>query len=201
MNSRRYRFPVLAVLLGLTALLLLLERAHQVRAQQERPYGHYTAAQILDRAAPLCRAVAPEAGDLDLSVRRDLPDQANQHLWDVVARGRGGRDILNLCWNADTGEAYIVSHWFVPGPRSSLPPPLSRREAIAAAWNWLRALGIAERAPHWHLAGAPQKGDRVWSICWQADSRTAAIKVDDDTGALVKAQSWRTHPIPQDVRR
>jgi len=182
------------------AAILLFVHAYWGPPRQERPYGRYTAAQILDRVAPLCRSVVPEADDLELSARQDLPDQARRHLWSLDGRDRLGRDILHLDWDADTGQAYIVSHWLAPASHDHMKL-LSDQEAIEAAWGWLRALGIARNASYWRLARRPQRGECVCSIRWQAADRAAIIKVDEVSGALIEARSWSTTPVQELIRR
>src|SRR5207253_894894 len=42
-------------------------RARQVQSERSRPYGRYTAQQVMDRSEPLCRALAAQNSRLTLS--------------------------------------------------------------------------------------------------------------------------------------
>src|SRR5262249_55728278 len=144
-------------------------------------HSPYTVQQILDRALPLCRTLAPEAGDMTVSV-----DHVQGHLphpyWSVTATDGAHRDVVTLRWDDDTGEINVVSH-LETRYESRAGRPLNRQQVIAAARKWMRVLGFAELAPHWRLVQPPRRIHAVWSMAWQAEGRQAYVGVHAYTGS------------------
>ena len=192
MSVRRSRIPALTVLIALVAIALLFERARQVLARQTRPYATFTAQQVLDRAAPLCRAIAPEAIDLRVSADHSR-EIAPLQFWSAVGTDTAGRDIVWLGWNADTNELCFVGHELHALHNGKLPS-LSRDQAILAAWQWMRVLGFAQRVSRWRLASPPKRCGTwggAWLVRWRAGDRAVSIIVGTHAGELRVAQSWR----------
>lgn len=185
MGIRRNRFLLLSALLVSALAAIHLSLVQRTQAKQERPHGRYTSRQIIARTDPLCQLLAPQAGRLRLSA-----DRTFDALWLVHCEDEAGNFIAHFIWDADAGDLRLVGHvppWQVEG----LPSPLSQREAVQTAWRWMRALGIAEKASRWKVIHAPEKVGLSWHIRWQAEGRTAGIKIDLRSGDLRAAYSWR----------
>src|ERR1051326_4356860 len=99
--ARRFAWmPTLVVLIVFT----LLVRAQQHQPEPTvRPYGRYTAQQVLAMTGPLCHVIAPEAGPLQFQVDRSK-DDFTVHRWYAGGRDATGEGVVRLAWDADTGE-------------------------------------------------------------------------------------------------
>ena len=98
----RYRYlrwmVIILLMLGIGAGLPLL-REHQRHTLPQRPYGRYTAKQILDRSQTLCLMLVPEANTLRLSAQPTAVG-ANLPAWSVGGSDASGRDRIHLTfWN------------------------------------------------------------------------------------------------------
>jgi len=152
------------------------------------PAGLYNVQQILNHAGPLCRTLAPEAGEMTVSADR-VSGYLEHPYWNVTAMDRAHRDVVSLRWHDDTGELYAASHLETrEGCRKG--HLLTRQEVIEAARKWMRVLGFADQAPRWRLARPPQCIHAVWSMLWQAEGREAFVRVHAYTGSLVSSQTW-----------
>jgi hypothetical protein len=184
----RYRSLVLPVLL-LSALAVGLSiRTRHVRPPQARPYGRFTAQQILDRSEPVCRLLAPQAHSLSL-VAEPTTQQTAHPCWNVTCSNQTGQPRAYLTWDALSGQLWCVG---VPPPPPGKRPslPLTAPEAVAASWRWLRMLGLAASAAHWQLGGKPQQLWGNWTLTWQAEDCRAEVKVNTNTRELVSLRCF-----------
>jgi hypothetical protein len=182
--------PPLAVLL----LVSCLRPNVQPKAGQDAPYGRYTEMQILARAEPLCRALAPRAAKLQLTAssvgiqsRRGAPLE----FWEAQCTDQAGIHIASFIWYADTGDLRRVGRTW-PTASAVGTEPLNRGEAEQAARFWLRALGITEKMLPWRLASEPERISGVWRAQWQAGGRIAEIRIHAHSGDLILFNKWRS---------
>ena len=191
----RYRCFLTFSTLPASALVIThLALTRRAQAEQERPFGRYTTRQVVALTEPLARLVAPEADGLSLSAERIItprPVGGPLALWSVDGEDRSGEFVVHFDWDADTGELSMVGHRIHETAGSARP--LSRQEAIQAAWYWLRDLGIAEKAPQWRPVPAPKQKYEVLTVFWQAEGRGAAIQIGLRSCLLHSARSWRTN--------
>jgi len=188
---RRFWRCLPILLVGISALFLFV-RARRVQAVQIASFGRYTASQILDKTAFLCRIVAPEASGMLLSADRDVTDTSDGRLrrcWSVECTDVTDRFIACFTWNADTGNLWYVAHR-APKPAQRVGKGMSRQEAVRMAGCWMRSLGIAAQTPRWRLRGEPGREGNIWFVSWQADGRTATLSTDAYTGSLLGATCW-----------
>src|SRR5262249_8702169 len=145
---------------------------------------------IMNRTAPLCRALVPKASNLHLSASR-LLDNPLRRYWNVECIDEAGSHVAHFTWDADTGNLFMVG---CPSPKpakASLPTPLNREEARRAAWKWLRTLGMVDEGHRWRLVHAPEQGRDAWSVAWQSDDREALVSVHRHSGNLLWARCWK----------
>ncbi len=191
-------------LLFALSLMSLLAAVHlgiqrQQQSEQTRPYGRFTARQIRGITQRLCQALAPRQDTLWLALDLSTPlgsEGVFYRLWEVQCADCAGNLVFEFDWNADTGE---LIHFLrlAPSPHSGEQHTLSRPEAVQAAWRWLQTLGMAQQAPGWRVAPAPQRSGDTWLIYWQAPDRVATIQLDCRSGEMLLAQSehapkWRS---------
>jgi hypothetical protein len=185
MNIGYSRSRLLGVL-GVSALAVACAlHARQVRRQQVQPFGRLTAREVLDRTAPLCRAIAPGAQALHLTA--EPVQELGHRWWYITGKDAAGREVANCIWNADTAELDQVG-----GGVGSIPPgklaPMGRLQAQQRAWNWLRALGIAQGGGRWRLVGpallAHADTCDTWNMQWQGEGRRVWIELEAHYGHL-----------------
>ena len=190
LNNLNNRPPSILVVLLVSALVTLLSaRTRQVRQEQARPLGCLTAEQVLSLSGPICQAVAARYGPFTLSAEA-LTGADN--FWQVACSDTAGQDLLDLDWNADTGELSLVA-WFHYKFLSHAGPPLNSARAIGMGHFWLRALRVSPASIDWRLLRPPVGFAREqWTLFYAAKGRFATIRLDAHTGALVCAQFSRT---------
>src|SRR5690349_11266093 len=138
-----------AALVGSVLAPVLFIRARHVRPQPERPYGRFTAQQILCRSEPLCCVLVPRSPAFNLAVAPTRVHTAP--FWTVLCTDPIGREVANLCWDANTGELAQVSA-MPPKDEDGRPMSLlSRSAAVAKARVWMAALGFCARSSHWQV--------------------------------------------------
>ncbi|HZO87097.1 MAG TPA: hypothetical protein VFB38_02070 [Chthonomonadaceae bacterium] len=84
--------------------------------------------------------------------------------------------------------------------RPGWPPPdaprrrLSRREALAAAQFWLRALGFTDRIGSYRLAQEPQQASVSWRLRWRRADPEVELVLSLHTGELIALRAWQRPP-------
>ncbi len=190
---RSGRFLLLAgLLIGGVLLCAYLVKAHQLR-----PYGRYTAPQILARADALCRIVAPEKARLHLVATEEESFRHNsvcQHRWNVNCTDPAGEYVANFVWNADTGTLLRLGHAILPLSASDRRP-LGRREAVRREGEWLRRLGIVAEGGEWRQREPPIQDARGWTFSWQVGKSCGVLKMDS-SGDMLTYLSLLEAPSP-----
>ncbi len=168
---------------------LVLQGRH-THPEQAHLYGRFTAQQILDRSEPLCRLLAPRANRLTLMAEPTAQGVAYP-CWIIECTDPTGQKLAYLSWDATTGQLFCASR----ASQRSVPrvgSPLNRHEAVRAAWQWLRDLGMAAQASRWRLVGAPRYNGAIWrptwTVSWSAPDLRATVHVYVLTHELVSAR-------------
>jgi hypothetical protein len=177
----------LFMLLAGVAFLALAARAWQVGKELKGSYGQYTARQVLDITEPLCRALAPQGGDLLLTADRIKAQRQGRliRFWGVECTDVKGRHVAFFLWNADRGVLQYAGSAQPPLPAADRQAPMNRQEAIRASWRWLCTLGVAGNPEGWRLAGAPLNFNNSWRIAWQRGSLRINAHIDGLSGHLM----------------
>jgi hypothetical protein len=197
-------------LLASTATLALAGyitlRHRKILAEQEKPFGHYTRQQMLERTLPLCRTLRPDADRFALSAEHNLTQGLHGRLWrlwTVEYTDPTGEHVAEFTWDADTGELERVGHRTtqVSARQSTFashtrPRTEEQTKARAArlAYRWLHRLGFTQERSRWRLTKSPEQtpGCDVWSTLWRSGERVVFVNVNVVSGDLVYAT--RCHP-------
>src|SRR5579862_595234 len=99
LNSRPL-LTLVTLLIG-TLMVLLNARARQMRHEQAKPLGCLTAQQVLNLSGPISQAVAAQSGPLSLTAETA---HCQGNFWEVDCSDALGRELMDLTWNADTGQ-------------------------------------------------------------------------------------------------
>lgn len=199
--GRRVGFLALGVfaLVGVTRFHMRQRR----QAEQLRPYGRFTAAQIHAGSETLCRLVDAQPDSLwHSSARMETyrRDRAIRRFWDADCTDADGNVIVHLTWNADTGDLIFVGHYRRPEPRLGLAP-MDRREAIRQARDWMLRLGMTHTAPRWRLDEVSNGTFGMWRVRWRAGEQAVVIRMDAQSRELAGAQLWQFASAMQSVSR
>jgi hypothetical protein len=197
MFIRKYRYPLLCALpLGAFAATRYTH-TRQRQAEEAKPYGRYTAQQILDRAAPLCDAVVAQASTLHMTAERYFnrkPGRGPSHLWLVDCTDSSHRDIAHFDWDADTGSLFMATASLQNTKLSNSSRPLSEREALRGAWRWLDTLGVTRQVTSLHLAQAPKRTITAWKTTWKGDGWNVHVTIGLYSGLFTWVMCERESP-------
>src|SRR5438105_4892391 len=102
MSRRMAHLEAIMRIGGGFCLLCLVVSAMLVYARAQQRPTRFTAAELVDRSLPLCRAIAGDTPTLRLKAEASLH---LKEVWlSVQCTDLNGRDIATLYWNADTGR-------------------------------------------------------------------------------------------------
>jgi hypothetical protein len=197
MQIRRLH-SLLPLILIVVAVLGIIYRARQVKAEQSHPFGRFTEQQIIARTEPLCRLVAPDITNLRLSAMPrsgQASDGGTERFWCVEYEDATEQRFLCFWWEADTGELQKVCNR-LRLPQGARRRLLSRQEATQTAWAWMEALGIRQQAKEWHLREAPTRFKERWNTVWLAEGRRLFFALDAYSGQVSILQSTRLPSVP-----
>ena len=170
------------------AFVCITGRAHQVQNATNRPYGRYSAAQVLQRAVPIFAAIDGRTRDGILTATR-TDDSAHVRAWEVVCKDKSGHEIAHATWDAASGELGWVGH-VCAEPDDSRMPVMRRSQAVAIAKGWLRDLRLAGLSREWRVEGEPRLTRNVWSIRWRGERRAAFMTLGARDGDLRYLMAW-----------
>jgi hypothetical protein len=178
----------LATLLAVMATsCALLDRALDSWNQRERQqsFGRLSAAQVLEEARSIGRAVLPDTGEMTYTAASSRCHATGRRSWDVTVQDGRGEGALYMMWDADTGELISLTRpIFRPDDRR----PWSEKEAVRAARGWMSVLRI-DRGRPWRLDHTEHVRGRGWLCSFRAPGRSACVQVESGTGELVFAIS------------
>ena len=126
---------ICAALLAAALVALLRVRGRQIRQEHARPFGQLTAQQVLSTSEPICRAVAARPDPFILTAEA-LPGPDS--FWTVICADPTGHDLLDLTWDADTGELSNVGVWMWQS-RNPGGPVMNLAKAIASSRYWFES--------------------------------------------------------------
>lgn len=188
----RYTRSIGLATIGILVTSLWL-RARQIHQEEQRPFGRFTAMQIIALSAPICRGIAPGAGELLFSAHAYHAD----HLWwTVVCQDRSGRELASLDWIPQTGELYEIGALSYD-PKERRAAPLAATEAASRMRRWLSLLR-PDVSTGWRLSGEPivdNNPDRNWAARWVHQDVRCFIKIDGHSGALLLARFGHSKKI------
>lgn len=164
----------------------LLVRSSRPRARVEHKHGQYTRSQAVARCEALVTTAGPSVmpttylAEASATRRPDRPDWLS---WSVVGLDARRRPVVFVLLDATSGELMIMSGlgFAEPNPRRTL----SRDEALWAARDWFRALGIGGGASRWSLVRPPRLAAGVWTVYGSVAGRRAIVRMDAGTGRLL----------------
>jgi hypothetical protein len=194
-------------LIPIALAVFLSVHTRKMQAEQTKPFGVYNAQQVLSMAERLCQKLAPEKGDLRLSVDQNVamePGGVQRREWEVDCLDKTGTNVFEFDWDADTGELIQVLG-FLPFSLSKEHTPLEREAAVFTARQWLHTLGMARDESQWQAEPAPKLSGTLWIVRWQARDRTVILQIDRYSGELQAARKRRLSPLaarePSSVRK
>ncbi|MCC6729518.1 MAG: hypothetical protein IT208_09300 [Chthonomonadales bacterium] len=164
----------------------LLVRSSRPRSRAEHRHGQYTRSQAVARAEALVTTAGPNIlpatylAEASATRRPDRPDWLS---WSVVGLDARRRPVAFVLLDATSGELMILSGLGFAEPNP--PRTLSRDEALWAARDWFRALGIGGGASRWSLARPPRLAAGVWTVYGRVAGRRAIVRMDAGTGRLL----------------
>jgi hypothetical protein len=181
---------IVAVGLGVGA------RAWSRQASANKLHGNYNAREILQKATPICQAVAPAGVDLRLTAT-PLTGRWRNGIWCVWAiygEERGNRLRVYVLMDAFSAQPMLISDTSRSKPQTSARR-LARSEALFSARQWMKQLQIARGKSRWKLTHESSRRQDGWAFIWRSMDRRARIIVNKETGALLSAEVLRPHVL------
>jgi hypothetical protein len=178
--------------LALAAVAARIVHVELDRRKAVRPFGKYTIGQILERSAPLCSALAHNAGSLRLSavpIEVGPKGHADLRVWMVDGIDRVGGTQVHINWNADTGKLITVSHSTPDENAPRVRRAITRDQAVRIAGSWLATFGMFSDSTDWKPVDEPRLSQFIWRIEWRAERRVLAVTIDSTTGELMLAEA------------
>jgi hypothetical protein len=154
-------------------------------------YGLFTEQQILERARPIYRLLAPEVGRSRLVAERHRASEADGRSlreWRVECSDESGQGEAYFVWDADRGDLLRAAHT-VPHPVKTAGKPLGSSDAVQAARYWLRVMGVVDAGGGWRLNGSPEWQNYRWVVRWAGKGGTVFITIDEQTGSFTQMLS------------
>ncbi len=172
--------------MALFATIVILRGASVRSAPSEKTgsYGCLTVPQVLERTALVCQAVFPEVAGLQLRTTH-LLQGTRRRVWQVDYLDAANLPMGTVTWDADTGDL-IALFQLLPPQAAKSRGTLGRAAALQAAQNWLVALGLNRPGSRWQMARTPEQAYGQWSLFLQQADRSAYLRIDARSGALVR---------------
>lgn len=179
------------IALGAVVIVTIATRVSSVQGSQAQPHGRLAAQQVLSRAEKICRLIAPQTANLSLTAEPAAESERLRY-WSVTGRDSSGETRLHFKWNSDTGDLCFIT--YEPSRQEAEAPGarMGKKEAVRAAWGWMRSLGIADKSPNWRMTRAVSRERGIWSVYWDANTGTALVSLDGHSGIITRVMSWPT---------
>jgi len=153
-------------------------------------YGHFNSKQILDTAAALSDHV-PSFGKITTYSAEPMTFYKQSvgwtPAWIVECADAQQQPLGHFILDANTGSLLEVI--CSTREKSSIPFPLTQRQATLTACDWLTILMPEKRASFWKSAEVVDHNERLWILRFRSQEQVATLEIGVD-GSLVLMQIY-----------
>ena len=175
------------IVLAAVTLAVIAFTGRMCASPRAARHGRFSAAEIVRRAELLSRVCVPKAGVVFTKVERCYLWRKHKVvglIWTVQCVDSHGGDLAYTVWDAETGEAMLVS---IQATKAELGGSITRRSALRETGYWLRQLYTRRSDTRWKLDGAAETNGSVWRVPCRSADRRAVITISRSSGDLVTA--------------
>jgi hypothetical protein len=178
-----------SILTAVLAVAVVTACTVALRSRPDNAARHevWTAQQIEERSAPICRLLAIHQNDLRQvaeSLDRISPDGTRHKIWAVDCIDGQGRPMVHTVWDAETGNLIVAAHEPHRGTKE-MAATVKVDSAAKIAWRWMEELGVGRTAARWTVAQTPHVKGNSWMVVLHSPQYDATVIIDKKTQDLV----------------
>lgn len=140
---------------------------------------------IINRSEEVCRKLTGTGMNLQFTTERAIHGGKAGISWMVDCTDDQGTDQAHMIWDSGADMLRSVSRHAPLNPRK-LARPITQKEALIVAGQWLRALPLAAGGERWRLVGAA-RSLTAWHLSCRTRRSRAHLVIDAGTAELVSA--------------